>query len=217
METEYSSFDKPIIERFLRIDLPAKHLPTNAIVWFPMIHVLVERVKHGFIATCLEYSQSFESTTMNEAVTGLTQIMYRFFFSVLKKEGQEYLYQHARNTENDHLWAAVREFSARQHALELNFIEQSFKNTSKADLEQLAAALKSTPPLEGRFITHATHDSMLKKKDQDIEALKAALQDLAAKSAELAEENRKLRFGLEGHDEWKEELEQAKINISSSL
>lgn len=135
------------IEDYLRINLRALHKPTDVEVTFPQIHVLVEKIKDGdatsfYSASCLEYSQMYESTKAESAVAGLINYMFAYFFEALKKEGSAFLIGQAKDPSNDLKWAQIREFMASKRKHYMEFVHRSFNGANKEELLMLSKSIQ---------------------------------------------------------------------------
>lgn len=201
---------------FFRLTLRAKHLSTGITVAFPQVHFLIEKSGPRYVATCLEYYQASDDESPAKAVTNLIQVMYQYFFSVIKKEGRSALYSAASSPKNNPLWDSIREYSARKNDLDLNFVEESFRNT---DLDSLVNDLKAKNALSvtsgsGAQATKVSQESIIAHQQNLISEIHKIMSDQAAELARLSKENQQLRFGLEGADQW-QEVEDVDIAPSS--
>ncbi|MDI7165918.1 hypothetical protein [Leptospira santarosai] len=204
------------IEDYLRIGLSAKHNPTSQKVHFPLIHIVVEEVHCEeniikYYATCLEYAQGYESDAPQEAVAGIINLMYEYFFTSIKKFGYEYLFDCVEETANEELWGRVRRFLAEKYSESLNFVQKSFENAGREEL--LGLGKKIQDPLSvGEYISKDEHDKIssekdeeLKRKDELIEKILSILEEREMKIKELTKSNNALKNGLEGQQEWVED------------
>lgn len=205
------------IQDFLRVGLTAIHNPTSTKVRLPQIHFTVEKFqsdgKDMYFATCLEYSQGFEDVSPQKAVVGLIDFMYRYFFTVLKKEGKEFLFNQVESPENDKLWGAVRKFLVEKYSNELDFITKSHRGAGKNELLELAKDLKNSLEKDSSFVRKEDHDKIVNKlnlelndRDRFIDEIlklnseqKKAIEELTANSKRHTS-----GLGLEGAMEWEE-------------
>ena len=193
------------IHDFIRLVLKAKNETTGIVVSFPMIHILIEKSGNRYVSTCLEYSQAFDSETAVDSVTGLIQSMYEYFFSVLFEQGREALYTQARNPENNYLWDEIREYSARKNDSDLKYIELSLSGEADKLGNELTEKVKSS----------GESSSLLEEQQAVIITQQDFINEILDQLSIVSEENRKLKYGLEGSDEWKEEI--GEITRSSLL
>ncbi|WP_235595741.1 hypothetical protein [Leptospira weilii] len=133
---------KSRIQDYLRIGLSARHNPTSQKVYSPLIHIVVEEVYYEesaikYYATCLEYSQGYESDAPQEAVAGIINLMFEYFFTSIKKLVYESLFDCVEEPVNEELWGKVRRFLAEKYSESLNFVQKSFENASRKELVEL--------------------------------------------------------------------------------
>jgi len=200
------------IHDFIRLHLKAQHRGTGTTIYFPMIHILIEESPEGYLATCLEYSQSFEAGKPDSAVVGLINFMYRYFFSVLKSEGKDAIYAQARSPENNHLWDEIREYSARKHDQDLDFVAESFE--AAGDLESIRSELqqRKTPDEHMRVQDHI---NVVNEKDRIIQQQKELIEAIIERYMEQLQEQGLQRLGIEGADEWIRAMSREDIDVAS--
>ncbi|PJZ51622.1 hypothetical protein [Leptospira adleri] len=213
-----------VIQDYFRIVLSAKHRSTSIIVNFPLIHIVVESYENdkgqeSFLATCLEYSQAFESHEPQSAVVGLINLMHDYFLSTIKKEGKEFLLETLETTENEELWGRVRRYLAEKFRANLEFVEKSFNSkTTKAELKELGSKIVQ-PNVGLEVVSKNHHEKVTSQKDATIdqqhELIRNILKELDAKIKQIEEQNRtitELRNGLEGgQEEWTEQQPDIRI------
>ncbi|GEM_PF-6823402 len=210
---------------FLRLELKAKHNRTGQIVKFPVIHILVEKISDGtYNATCLEYSQAYDDEKSENAVVGVIKFMYRYFFSVLKKEGREGLYLHTKCDNNDYLWAEVREYMARKYDKNLEFVEKSFVDEESLNRIRNDLVKENEINESSLAIPMSDHNKILNAKEKEIqekntfiERILHLFRELQNKKDALNEENQKLKFGLMNPPDWEEEISNLDIWQDSSF
>ncbi|TGL97944.1 hypothetical protein [Leptospira jelokensis] len=183
------------IQEVFRMRLTAKHISTDTIVRFPMIHIVVEKTAENYGAICLEYAQVNEASTIEESVNGLVSIMYNYFFTILKtkSKGREFLFNQLESDEYEHLWAKVRKFSAQKNSEDLEFIEKSFNDEN---LTELSNKLKNKVD-NHQTVPIAEHREIVQKLKNLLTAKTTALKN-------AHNEIRRLR-GFESGEEWIEE------------
>lgn len=215
------------IEDYLRIGLSAKHRATNQIVHFPLIHIVVEKCEEEqktYIATCLEYSQAFESNKPQTAVAGVINLMHDYFLTALKKEGMEFIFSELERQDNEILWGKVRRYLAEKYKSNLLFVEKSFdRDTTKTELMELAKNIM--PPFEvDEVVSKDHHEHVTSLKDETIkhqsELILQILHVLSNKTKQIEEQKKtisKLRNGLEGGlEEWTEQQPDIQIPVPSA-
>ncbi|EMN60347.1 hypothetical protein FH593_20505 (plasmid) [Leptospira interrogans] len=207
---------KSQIQDYLRIGLSARHNPTSQKVHFPLIHIVVEEVYYEkgaikYYATCLEYSQGYESDAPQDAVAGIINLMYEYFFTSIKKLGYEYLFDCVEETANEELWGKVRRFLAEKYSESLNFVQKSYENASREELVEFGKKIQD-PLSVGEYISKDEHDKIssekdkeLKRKDELIKKILSILEEREKKIKELTKSNNALKNGLEGQQEWAED------------
>lgn len=183
------------IQEVFRMRLTAKHISTDTIVRFPMIHIVVEKTEESFGAICLEYAQVNEASTIEESVNGLISIMYNYFFTILKTKGKgrNFLFNQLESGEYEHIWAKVRKFSAQKNSEDLEFIEKSFH---EENLTELSTKLKNRVDNQ-QSVPMAEHREIVQKLKNLLTAKTTALKN-------AHNEIRRLR-GFESGEEWIEE------------
>lgn len=194
---EASLNNSPIIVNVLRVDLKAKHKLTEAELFLPQVHILIESIDNNFIATCPEYLLSTHSDTIKDAVGELISILFKYFFEMIKKHRIESIYKALSETNAESVWAKIRVFKAKKHEAFLEFIEDSFDPS--IDLSVKAKALPKLNPSE----EFNKRNSELKL---EINALKKELAEMK-KQRDEARANLNLQsYGLEGSQEYEEEI-----------
>lgn len=157
------------IQDYLRIGLSAKHKSTGQVVHFPMVHIVVENYieddKTIFIATCLEYSQAYESDKPQTAVAGVINLMHEYFLTSIKRGGMQFIFDSVESQDNDELWGKVRRFLAEKYRPNLLFVEKSFSRTTKEELRKLAQDI--IRPIEMiEVVPKDHHDQVTSLKDE---------------------------------------------------
>lgn len=206
------------IVNYLKVVLKAEHLDTKVEVHFPEIHIVVEEFSEGsYVATCLEYEQSYEDSTVNKSVIGLIEYMFRYFFTVLPKEGRGFLYAQARRDNYPEVWAKIREYIARKHDIDLEFVEKSFSLTGE-ELEPYKNSLMEERAKSGSMQDMAASllesKNTLRKQQETIDSLKEEYSALQRETERLREENKVLRSGLTEKRVWEQSRD---IEISIPL
>ena len=201
-----------VIHGVYKFSIGLRHIKTGVEIPFPEIHVVIEKLDEGFGAFCLEYSKFNEAPVMEEAVAGLLDTMFEYFRITIKTEGREFLYKQCKSRENEKIWAALREYDARRHDKALEFYEKSLRGEGT---DELAEKLKA----------HQENKNRTKPSDMDErEMLRELLRKVLEAFKELHEEyiNAKERLdqfelGLEGQQEWKEEISLKPSSLSRNL
>lgn len=202
----------------IRTSLPAKHRSTGTLIYFPQIHILIEKVDDEYIATCLEYSQSFNADQPEESVSGLIQFMYKYFFTMIKDRGVDSLYQQVSSLENENLWSEIRKNNVRKNSDDLEFVSQVQKgNNDRALSNKLKMKYQdheNSEQLQGdeNFVFR---NSIIAKQNELIARIMKIIQEKDKQLKMQEAEIRNLKYGLEGAEEFEEDLSSMKIEQSS--
>lgn len=196
------------IEAFFKIRLKAEHAETKTLVTFPEIHILIEPVSNNYLATCLEYGQSYESSSVSESALGVIDYMYEYFLTVVRDNGREFLYEQAKTCQYDSIWAEIREYSAKKYDADLEYVEASFRR--KSNLNELASKIvtrkKNIDDIAEVFpesmSTENTKDKLIAQQNSIIELIKEEYEKLRKRVNNLEEEKNKLKHGLQKKDNW---------------
>lgn len=215
------------IEDMLRFELQARFKRTGTKVSFPVIHVLIESLPdNSYIATCLEYSQSYDGDSMQDAVSGLIDFMFRYFDRVLAKGGAEALYDQVRRPDSDALWARVREFYARKRDAEMNFVHRTYDEAlSDEQIEELAKALPTERAVGAQAENEADpstgllhRQQIVIESQQELIELQETLIESILKTLHATQKERaRLMHGLEGAEEWEPEISSVRVGAPFSV
>lgn len=201
------------IQGYFKVALQAVHIETNTTITFPAIHIVLEKASNdSFLATCIEFEQSYEDKTLKEASIGLIQYMYEYFFKVIQDEGRKFIYQQVKKSSNNELWDAVRVYVAKKYDTHLEFFEKSFqKDVNLKELSERIKAnhlhetdLPSILPNIAKSRNAEDNEVIIKNQKELINSIKVAYHSLLEKYERLNKEHKELRKGLEIDRIWKQ-------------
>jgi len=195
-----------------RIKLQAIHKAESVPVSFPRMHFLIEELDEGFLATCVEYTQTYQAAKIDDAIAGLIDNMYDYFFTTIRVLGRNALHEKAADSASNQIWDEIRKNISLKNDLDLEYIQKVFNKEDFSDLkEQILDQEKHQSNSGNRgHISLTEHNEILKEREEKIKRLQAEI-IILLKKYELMDR------GIEGTEEWIKDLDKLGINESALL
>lgn len=185
----------------LHIKLQATHRSENIKVSFPPMHFLIEELGSDILATCIEYTQAYQSSKIESAVAGLIDNMFDYFFTTIRVLGKDALHEIAADPASNAIWSEIKKAVSLKHDLDFAYIEKVFKSSSLSDTEKNQLFIRN-----GGIVDQYESET----REEHIRHLQSDIID----SLKLSRMN---SMGSEGADEWIIDIDRIGIQESPFL